>query len=70
MSITEEKEAIVKRIYQEDDLTVIHAIKDLMDTIHDEAIEKELHIAMKEAENGEGMPHEEVWAEIKSRFKL
>lgn len=67
MTITEEKDEIIKRIHEEGDLSVIHAIKDLMDTIHDEALEKELNIAITEADNGEGIPHEEVWAEIKSQ---
>jgi hypothetical protein len=33
-------------------------------------LEKELAIAIKEADNGEGRPHAEVWAEIKLRYNL
>ena len=41
-----------------------------MDTINEEALEKELDVAIKEADNREGIPHEEVWAEIIARYKL
>lgn len=77
MNIAEEKEEIVKRIYEEDDLSVIHAIKDLLDatgcstqSTHDIELEKELGIASHEADSGKGIPHEEVWSEIRKKYKL
>jgi hypothetical protein len=70
MSLTVEKEELVKRINEERDSSVIHAINDLLDVIHDEALEKELEIALLEADNGKGISHEVVWNEIKNRYHV
>ena len=74
MSYAKEKEAIIKRIKEEEDLGVINAIKDLLDNgqntpiIHDEALERELDISIKESDNGEELPAEEVLAELRKKY--
>jgi len=73
MNIVAEKEEIVKRIYGEQDVSVIHAVKDLLDAwnlqpFSDEALERELDLAIKEADNGELIPYEEILADFRKKY--
>lgn len=75
MNIVAEKKEIIKRITEEQDEFVIHAIKEMLDAAkvlhhHDPELDKELDLAIKEADNGEGRPHDEVWAEVRKRYGL
>ena len=75
MNIIEEKEKIIRLISEEHDEAVIYAVKDLLESAHDiappindEALEKELDISIKEADNGEELPYEEVAAKLRKRY--
>lgn len=75
MNIVAEKKEIIKRITEEQDEFVIHAIKEMLDAakvLHDNdpELNKELNLAIEEADNGQGRPHDEVWAEIRKRYGL
>jgi hypothetical protein len=75
MNIVAEKKEIIKRITEEQDEFVIHAIKEMLDAAkvlhdHDPELDKELSLAIKEADNGQGRPHDEVWAEVRKRYGL
>jgi hypothetical protein len=75
MNIIAEKKEIIQRINEEQDEFVIHAIKEMLDAgrglhDHDPELDQQLDIAIKEADNGEGRPHDEVWAEVKKRHGL
>ena len=77
MNIVAEKKEIIQRISEEQDESVIRAIKEILDadwkgaqSKYDPDLERELDLAILEAERGEGRPHEEVWAEVKKRYKL
>jgi hypothetical protein len=73
MSITTEKDEIVKRIYEEKDEFVIHAIKELLDSsssthpANNEALEREIDQAIKEADNGELLSYNDVLAEFRKK---
>ncbi len=61
MNIMAEKDEIVKRISGEQDASVIHAVKDLLDSFHlqpagNAALNRELDLAIIEADNGELIP--------------
>ena len=72
MNIAAEKENLIRRIGQESDESVIDAVKDLLDfahTMNNPKLEDELEIALKQSDNREVRPHDEVWAEIRNRYK-
>ena len=72
MDIASEKEEIIRRINQVEDLSVIDAVKDLLDfaqTMNDAKLEEKLEIAMKQSDNRQVRPHNVVWAEIRNRYK-
>jgi len=72
MNIVAEKKEIIKRLNEVEDLSVIDAVKDLLDfaqTMNDDKLEAELEIALKQSDNREVSPHHEVWAEIRNRYK-
>jgi len=53
------------------DLSVIDAVKDLLDfaqTMNDDRLEAELEIAIKQSDNREVRPHNVVWNEIRNRI--
>jgi len=72
MNMTAEKKEIVRRINDEQDVSVINAVKDLLDAwnLHptDAAMKRELDLAIKEADNGELIPYEEVLAEFRKKY--
>jgi hypothetical protein len=75
MNIIKEKEKIIRLISEEHDETVIYAVKDLLESAHDtiqpindEALERELDISIKEADNGEELPYEEVAAKLRKKY--
>jgi len=75
MNITEEKEKIIQLINKEHDEAVIFAVKDLLESAHDitfpmndEALERELDISIKEADNGEELPYDEVAARLRKKY--
>jgi len=77
MNIRAEKEEIIHRINEEQDESVIHAIKEILDADwtntqnkYDADLERELDLSIKEADKRQGWPHQEVWAEIRERHKV
>ena len=55
-----------------DDVSVIDAVKDLLDFAqikNDNKLEAELEIALKQSDNREVRPHSVVWPEIGNRYK-
>ena len=72
MNIAAEKEEIIKRISEMEDVSVIDAVKDLLDfaqTANDTRLDEELGNAIKQSDNREVRPHDVVWAEIRNRYK-
>ena len=72
MDISSEKEEIMRRFEQIHDISLIRAIKNLLDfglSKQDEALEASIDRSLNESKKGEVRPHEEVMAEIRSRFK-
>ncbi len=74
MNLMAEKEEIVRRIYEEQDISIIHAVKELLDIAwnkhpaNDEVVERELDISITEADNGELIPYEEMLAEFRKKY--
>jgi hypothetical protein len=74
MNIIAEKAEIMRRISEEQDESVIHAVKEILDNasgvhfIYDEALERELEISIEEADNGEELPFEEVSARLRKKY--
>ena len=75
MNISDEKEKIIQLISEERDEAVIYAVKDLLESAHDithpvndESLERELDISIKEADNGEELPYEEVAAKLRKKY--
>jgi len=74
MSYAAEKEEIIKRINEEEDLGVINAIRELLDNssdapaIHDEALERELNLSIEEVDNGQELPAMEVLDEFRKKY--
>ena len=64
----------MRRISEEQDESVIHAVKEILDNasathpIYDEMLQKELEISIKEADNGEELPFEEVSARLRKKY--
>ena len=72
MNIATEKEEIIKRINEVKDVSVIDAVKDLLDlslTMNGAQLDEELEIAIKQSDNREVRPHNVVWAEIRKQYK-
>ena len=72
MNIATEKEEIIKRINEVKDVSVIDAVKDLLDlslTMNGAQLDEELEIAIKQSDNREVRPHNVVWAEIRNQYK-
>ncbi len=76
MNIAAEKKAIIKRVDEVHDISLIKAIKNLLDfglsnqiSNTDAALEKAIEEGIRQADNGEVRPHKEVWAEIRNRYK-
>ena len=73
MNISAQKEEILRRINDEQNASVIYAVKDLLDAwslqpANDEAVKRELDLAVIEADNGELLPYEEVLAEFRKKY--
>jgi len=74
MNIAAEKEEIMKRFNLVNDISLIKAIKNLLDLglpaqPHNPALEASIKRGLKQSDNREVRPHEEVWAEIRNRYK-
>ncbi len=74
MNIIAEKKEIIQRINEEQDEFVIHAIKELLDSGKglldaDPELDRQLDLAMKEADNDELLPYEEVLAEFRKKYQ-
>ena len=62
----------MKRLSEMDDVSVIDAVKDLLDfaqIVNDTKLDKELKIAISQSDNREVRPHDVVWAGIRNRYK-
>ena len=76
MDISAEKEEIIRRFKQIHDVDLIKAIKSLLDfglhkqTDDDEALEASINRGISQCENGMGIPHEEVMADLRKRYNL
>ncbi len=74
MNITAEKKEIIQRINEEQDEFVIHAIKELLDSgkgllDSDPELDRQLELAITEANNGDLVPYGEVLAEFKKKYQ-
>lgn len=74
MNITAEKKEIIQRINEEQDEFVIHAIKELLDSGKglldaDPELDRQLELAIKEADNGDLAPYWDVLAEFKKKYQ-
>lgn len=75
MDIGAEKAEVIKRVEKVYDLSLIRAIKNLLDfglskqETEDGAIEASIDRGLKESMNGEVLPHDQVMKEIRTRHK-
>jgi hypothetical protein len=74
MNIIAEKKEIIQRINEEQDEFVIHAIKELLDSgkgllDSDPELDRQLELAITEADNGDLVPYGEVLAEFKKKYQ-
>ncbi|MCA4894289.1 MAG: hypothetical protein ING84_04695 [Cytophagales bacterium] len=75
MDITTEKAEILKRLDQVNDLSLVSAIRNLLDfglskqNLENNEMENSINRGLQQAERGELRPHEEVIAEIRDRYK-
>ena len=75
MNIALEKEQIVKRINEEQDLSIIYAVKNLLEkggemtSLDEQLLQKELDISIAEAERGEESSLEEVIGRYRKQFR-
>jgi predicted transcriptional regulator len=76
MDITTEKAEILKRLDQVNDLSLVSAVRNLLDfglskqALENEVMENSINRGIQQAERGELRPHDEVIAEIRDRYKL
>lgn len=75
MDFTTEKAEVLKRFEMVHDISLIRAIKNLLDfglreQLDNEALEASIDRGLKESERGEVTPHEQVMKEIRARFKV
>ena len=75
MDIISEKAEIVRRLEQIHDISLIHAIRNLLDfglskqVEGDKALEASIDRGLSQSEKGEVKSHEQVMAEIRQRYK-
>jgi predicted transcriptional regulator len=75
MDIGAEKEEVLKRFEKIYDLSLIRAVKNLLDfglskqREGDQALEASIDQGLKESLDGDVTPHEEVIKEIRTRYK-
>lgn len=75
MDIGAEKAEVLKRFEKVYDLSLIRAVKNLLDfglskqNAEDEALESSIDRGLQESQRGEVMPHEKVMKEIRDRYK-
>lgn len=75
MNIGAEKAEVIKRIEKVHDLSLIRAVKNLLDfgiskqAVGDEALEASIDRGLKQSELGEVTPHEDVMKEIRALYK-
>jgi len=72
MNIAAEKEELIQRLNGVEDISVLDAVKDLLDfaqTTHDLQLEKELEIGIKQSDKREVRPHQVVWEENRNRIR-
>ena len=76
MDISSEKAEIMRRFEEIHDISLIRAIKNLLDfglskqTEEDEALETSIGKGLNQSKKGKVRPHNEVIAEIRARYKL
>ena len=81
MSISLEKEEIIRQFNLVHDINVIRAIKSLLELglqrqdsegeeEDKEALQASIQRGLHELENGMGIPHEQVMADLRKRYKL
>ncbi len=75
MDIGAEKAEVLKRFEKVYDLSLIRAVKNLLDfglskqQSENEALEASINLGLKESLHGEVMPHEQVMKEFRDRYK-
>ncbi len=75
MNIAAEKEDIIRRFKQVEDVTLIKAFKNLLDfglnksNRNAETLEEAIEIGLRQSRNREVVPHEEVMAEFRKKYK-
>ena len=71
-----EKEEILKRILNEEDPTVIHALKELLDNVsgihmgNEKLLNQELDEAIKEADEGDLIPYGDIRSKLAEKYNL
>jgi predicted transcriptional regulator len=75
MDIKNEKEEVLRRFEKVHDLSLIRAIKNLLDfglsrQAEDEALDASIDRGLKESSQGEVRLHKEVMKEIRDRYKV
>lgn len=75
MDLGAEKAEVLKRLEKVSDLSLIRAVKNLLDfglskqSTEDEALETSIDRGLKQSLQGEVTPHEQAMTEIRTRFK-
>ncbi len=74
MNIQDEKAEVIKRFEEVSDLSLIRAVKNLLDfglsKQKSEALEASIDQGLKESALGHVIPHEQVMKEIRARYKV
>jgi predicted transcriptional regulator len=75
MDISSEKAEVIKRFEQIHDISLIRAIKNLLDfglskqTERDTDLEASIDRGLSQSKKGDVRPHEQVMAEVRARYK-
>ena len=75
MDIGTEKAEVIKRFEKVYDLSLIRAVKNLLDfgiskqAVGDDALEASIDRGLKQSELGEVTPHEDVMKDIRAQYK-
>jgi len=72
MNLESEKKALIKQVEQVNDIKLLRAIKGMLDygLNKEEGLESSIERAMKQSEEREGRPHEQVMNDLRQRYKV
>jgi hypothetical protein len=75
MDIAAEKAEVLKRFEKVHDLSLIRAVKNLLDfglskqQLEDDALERSINKGLQESQQGDVLPHAQVMQEFRDRYK-